>query len=197
MRLILLGAPGAGKGTQSARLMAQFGIPQLSTGEMLRAAVRAQTEVGKEAQAVMNAGKLVSDQIVIKLIDARLDEPDAASGFILDGFPRTVAQAEALSLLLQRKGMDLDAVIELKVDEAGLIRRMEQRVAEARSRGEAVREDDNAAAFSQRLATYREQTAPVAKYYDETGALHTVDGMTDIAEVTRTIDAHLREKQNA
>ena len=135
MRLILLGPPGAGKGTQSARLMERFGIPQLSTGDMLRAAVVAQSDVGRQAQVIMSEGKLVSDEIVIKLIDDRVEQPDAGRGFILDGFPRTVAQAQALGAMLDRKGMTLDAVIELKVDEDALVRRMEQRVSDTIAKG--------------------------------------------------------------
>ena len=131
MRLILLGPPGAGKGTQSARLVEKHGIPQLSTGDMLRAAVKAQSEVGKKAEAIMTAGKLVPDEIVIALIGDRVEAADAKNGFILDGFPRNVAQAEALTELLEGKDMTLDAVIELKVDEGQLVRRMETRVAEA------------------------------------------------------------------
>ena len=192
MRLILLGPPGAGKGTQSARLMQQYKIPQLSTGDMLRAAVRAQSAVGKLAQTIMSEGKLVSDEVVIKLIGDRVEEPDAQHGFILDGFPRTVAQAEALSDLLKSKGMDLDGVIELKVDENALLERMEHRVAQTRAAGGQVREDDNVDAFRLRLATYRDQTAPVSDYYRKSGELHPVDGMASIDEVTLSIDGFLK-----
>jgi adenylate kinase len=199
MRLVLLGPPGAGKGTQSARLMKKFSIPQLSTGDMLRAAVKAQTPVGKEAQAIMNEGKLVSDEIVIKLVGDRIEAADARNGFILDGFPRTVAQAQALSVLLREKKMDLDAVIELKVDEVALVDRMERRVAETKAAGGQVREDDNPEAFRARLVTYREQTAPVSDYYRSVGDLHVVDGMAGIEEVSDAIDARLasHEKQTA
>lgn len=195
MRLILLGPPGAGKGTQSSRLMAEFGIPQLSTGDMLRAAVKAQSVVGRQAQAIMSEGRLVSDEIVIKLIEDRIEESDAASGFILDGFPRTVAQAQSLGDMLARKGMSLDAVIELRVDEQALLRRMEQRVADTRASGGQVRDDDNADAFRQRLETYRLQTAPVSSYYQTIGELHVVDGMASIDAVTASIDSFLRTKQ--
>ena len=193
MRLILLGPPGAGKGTQSARLAAGFGIPQLSTGEMLRAAVAARTPLGTEAQAIMSEGKLVSDEIVIGLIGDRIEQPDAAKGFILDGFPRTVAQAEALSALLRRRDMGLDAVLDLRVDEAALVRRMEQRVAQTLAAGGQVRDDDNVDAFAKRLATYREKTAPVAEYYRSIGELHTVDGMAGIDEVSTSIDQLLKQ----
>ena len=195
MRLILLGPPGAGKGTQSARLMETFGIPQLSTGDMLRAAVSAQSDIGRQAQVIMSEGKLVSDEIVIKLIADRVEQPDAARGFILDGFPRTVAQAQALGAMLERKGMALDAVIELKVDEQALVRRMEQRVEETIAKGGRPREDDNADAFRKRLETYREQTAPVSEYYAGVGELHAVDGMASIDEVTASIDSFLEDKQ--
>ena len=197
MRLILLGPPGAGKGTQSARLMREFGIPQLSTGDMLRAAVKAQSPIGKQAQAVMNEGKLVSDEIVIGLIGDRIQEPDAANGFILDGFPRTVAQAKALDELLAERHMGLDAVIELSVDEAALIKRMETRVAETRANGGQVRDDDNADAFHQRLMTYRQQTAPVSDYYRNARELHVVDGMASIAAVTASIDEVLKASHAA
>ena len=197
MRLILLGPPGAGKGTQSARLMKRFDIPQLSTGDMLRAAVKAQTAVGLKAQAIMSEGKLVSDEIVIGLISDRVEQPDAAKGFILDGFPRTVAQAEALGAILRQKNMDLDAVIELRVDETALLARMEQRVRETLAAGNPVRSDDNAESFRARLDTFREQTAPVAAYYEQAGALHVVDGMAGIDEVSQSIDAFLKEKAAA
>ena len=195
MRLILLGPPGAGKGTQSARLMARFGIPQLSTGDMLRAAVKAQSEIGRQAQVIMSEGRLVSDEIVVKLIADRIEKADAANGFILDGFPRTVAQAKALGTMLDGKGMSLDAVIELQVDEQALLRRMEQRVEETKAKGGQVRDDDNAEAFRQRLDTYRQQTAPVSDHYRRVGELHTVDGMASVEDVTASIDAFLSEKQ--
>lgn len=197
MRLILLGPPGAGKGTQSSRLMEKFGIPQLSTGDMLRAAVKAQTPVGKQAQAIMSEGKLVSDEIVIKLIGDRIEEPDAQHGFILDGFPRTVAQAEALTKLLHGKQMELDAVIELRVDEKALLQRMETRVEQTKAAGGTVRDDDNAEAFRLRLETYREQTAPVAAYFAKMGDLHVVDGMASIDEVSSSIDGFLKQRQAA
>ena len=197
MRLILLGPPGAGKGTQSARLVEKFSIPQLSTGDMLRAAVKAQSDIGKEAQAIMSAGKLVPDAIVIKLIGDRIEAPDAEHGFILDGFPRTVAQAEALTKVLEGKDMALDAVIELKVDEAKLVERMEHRVKETKAAGGQVRDDDNADSFRQRLSTYREQTAPVSDYYAGQGDLHAVDGMASVDAVAASIDAFLKQRQAA
>ena len=197
MRLILLGPPGAGKGTQSTRLAATFGIPQLSTGDMLRAAVAARTPLGTEAQAIMSEGKLVSDEIVIGLIGDRIEQPDAVNGFILDGFPRTVAQAEALSVLLRERGIGLDAVLDLRVDETALVRRMEQRVAQTLAAGGPVRDDDNVEAFAKRLATYREKTAPVAEYYRSVGELHTVDGMAGIDEVSASIDQLLKQCQAA
>ena len=195
MRLILLGPPGAGKGTQSARIMERFGIPQLSTGDMLRAAVTAQSDIGRQAQVIMSEGKLVSDDIVIRLIEDRVEQSDAVHGFILDGFPRTVAQAKALGAMLERKSMALDAVIELKVDEQALVRRMEQRVEDTIAAGRKPRDDDNADAFRKRLETYRTQTAPVSEYYGGIGELHVVDGMASIDKVTASIDAFLEDKQ--
>ena len=189
MRIILLGPPGAGKGTQSARLVTQHGIPQLSTGDMLRAAVRAETPTGLKAKAVMAAGELVSDAIVVGIVADRIGEEDASRGFILDGFPRTVAQAEALDAMLADKHMDLDSVIELSVDETILASRIAKRVDETIAAGGLVRPDDNPQAFLTRLATFREQTAPVAGYYRRQGRLHVVDGMQPIAQVTDDIDA--------
>lgn len=191
MRLILLGPPGAGKGTQAARLTEKFKIPQLSTGDMLRAAVKAGTPVGLQAKAVMDAGGLVSDEIVCGIISDRIEEADAANGFILDGFPRTVAQARALDELLAKKAMDLDAIVELKVDENALLARIEKRAAETLAAGGAVRADDNPEAFKVRLVSYREQTAPVSAYYASKGVLKTVDGMAPIDEVTAALDAIL------
>ena len=188
MRLILLGPPGSGKGTQAQRLVQRYGILQLSTGEMLRAAVAAQTPVGVQAQDIMASGGLVPDEIVIGIISDRLDQPDAAKGFILDGFPRTVPQAEALDELLKRKRMRLDAVIELRVNESALLQRDETRAAETRARGEQVRADDTQEVLKKRLASYRELTEPLVHYYSERRKLLTVDGMMTIEHVTREID---------
>ena len=191
MKLILLGPPGAGKGTQAARLVEKFAIPQLSTGDMLRAAVKAGSPVGLRAKAVMDAGGLVSDEIVVGIISDRIEEPDAKNGFILDGFPRTVAQAQALDALLAKKDMRLDAIVELKVDENALLARIEKRAAETVAAGGTVRADDNPEAFKVRLTAYREQTAPVSAYYASRGVLKTVDGMAPIEAVTKELDAIL------
>jgi adenylate kinase len=187
MRLILLGPPGSGKGTQAQRLVKRHGIAQLSTGEMLRAAVAAQTPVGLKAKDIMAGGGLVPDDIVIGIISDRLDQPDAKKGFILDGFPRTVRQAEALDELLKKKHMKLDAVIELRVNESALLERVESRVAEMRARGEEVRIDDTPEVLTKRLASYRSQTEPLIHYYSERRKLLTVDGMMTIEHVTREI----------
>ncbi len=188
MRIILLGPPGAGKGTQASRLMSLHGIPQLSTGDMLRAAVNAGTPTGLRAKDVMASGHLVSDEIVVSIVAERIEEPDAKNGFILDGFPRTVAQAEALDAMLKSKGKPLDAVIELSVDEEVLASRIAKRVEETIAAGGTVRPDDNAEAFKVRLAAYRELTAPVSDYYRRTGQLQVVDGMAPISDVTARID---------
>jgi len=188
MRLILLGPPGAGKGTQAQRLIQRYGIVQLSTGEMLRAAVAAQTPVGLKAKDIMANGGLVPDEIVIGIISDRIDQPDAREGFILDGFPRTVPQAEALDDLLKRKHIRLDAVIELRVNESALLQRVETRVAEMRARGEEVRIDDTPEVLSKRLASYRSLTEPLIHYYSERRKLLTVDGMMTIEHVTREIN---------
>jgi adenylate kinase len=188
MRLILLGPPGAGKGTQAQRLVQKHGIVQFSTGEMLRAAVAAQTAVGLKAKDIMAGGGLVPDEIVIGIISDRLDQPDAAKGFILDGFPRTVPQAEALDELLKKKHIKLDAVVELRVNESALLQRVETRVAEMRARGEDVRIDDTPEVLAKRLASYRSMTEPLIHYYSERRKLLTVDGMMTIEEVTREIN---------
>lgn len=188
MRLILLGPPGAGKGTQAQRLVAKYGIVQLSTGDMLRAAVNAGTPIGRQVADIMARGALCPDEIVVGIVEGRIQEPDAHKGFILDGFPRTVPQAVALDRMLQRHGVSLDAVIELRVDEAALMRRIESRIAEMKARGEAMRHDDNAEALRQRLIAFREQTAPLIAYYQLQGVLRIVDGMAQIPDVTEAID---------
>jgi adenylate kinase len=188
MRLILLGPPGAGKGTQAQRLVHRYGIVQLSTGEMLRAAVATGTPVGLKAKDIMASGALVPDDIVIGIISDRLDQPDARKGFILDGFPRTVPQAQALDDLLKKKHMKLEAVVELRVNESALLARVETRVAEMRARGEEVRIDDTPEVLSKRLASYRSLTEPLIHYYSERRKLLTVDGMMTIEHVTREIN---------
>ena len=183
MNLILIGPPGAGKGTQAERLVSNFGLVQLSTGDMLRAAVAAGTEIGKKAKAVMDAGQLVSDEIVIGIISDRLDEPDCKNGVIFDGFPRNLAQAEALDTLLDEKGLTLEVVLEIRDDDEILIDRIKKRAAE--TGGE--RSDDNAEVLKDRLATYHEQTAPLLPYYEKQGKLRVVDGMLSIDEVSEEI----------
>ena len=191
MRLILLGPPGAGKGTQAQRLIAKHGIVQLSTGDMLRAAVAAGTPIGLRAKSIMDRGKLVPDDVVVAIIAERIDRQDAKRGFVLDGFPRTVPQAEALERLLAERGLKLDAVIELKVDEGILLRRIEKRVAEMVARGEKVRADDNPEVLKGRLGAFRAQTAPLVGHYAAKGMLKSVDGMAPIDEVAAAIDRHL------
>ena len=188
MRLILLGPPGSGKGTQARRLLQKHGIVQLSTGEMLRAAVAAGTPVGLQAKDIMATGGLVPDEIVIGIISDRIDRPDARNGFILDGFPRTVPQAEALDELLRKKHLKLDAVVELRVNESALLDRVEKRAAETRARGEEVRLDDTPEVLTKRLAQYRAMTEPLIHYYSERRKLLTVDGMMTIEHVTREIN---------
>lgn len=187
MNLILFGPPGAGKGTQAARLRAAHDLAHLSTGDMLRAAVAAKTPVGLEAEAIMAAGKLVSDELICNVVADRIEEPDCAAGFILDGFPRTLAQAEALDAMLAGKGKEIDVVIEFTADEDELIKRIEGRAAE---NGEA-RADDNAETLKKRLDVYRSQTAPVLPFYAGKGLLRTIDGMQSMDDVTRAIEAVL------
>ena len=188
MRLVLLGPPGAGKGTQSARLKEKYHVPQLSTGDMLRAAVKAATPAGLEAKAIMDKGGLVPDDTVVGIIADSIAAPDAKGGFILDGFPRTVRQAEALAKMLGAKNLDLDAVIELKVDEEALIARIAKRANDTLACGGTVRADDTPEAFKTRLAAYHAETAPVAAFYAKKAVLKTVDGMAPVDAVTEAID---------
>jgi len=187
MRIILLGPPGSGKGTQAQRLVQRYGIVQLSTGEMLRAAVAAGSPVGLRARDIMASGGLVPDDVVVGVIADRIEQPDAKKGFILDGFPRTVPQAEALDGLLKHKHLKLDAVIELRVNESALLQRVETRVAEMQARSEEVRVDDTPEVLTKRLAAYRSLTEPLIHYYSERRKLLTVDGMMTIEQVTREI----------
>src|ERR1700685_3348646 len=188
MRLILLGPPGAGKGTQARRLVAKYGLVQLSTGDMLRAAVKAASPVGRKVKDIMERGGRCPDDIVVSIVAERIEQPDARKGFILDGFPRTVPQAAALDRMLKTRGIKLDAVIELRVDEDALLKRIENRVAEMRARGEPLRSDDNPEVLRQRLAAYRQQTAPLVAYYRKQNVLRTVNGMAPIPDVTAAID---------
>ncbi len=194
MRLILLGPPGAGKGTQAQHLVAKYGLVQLSTGDMLRAAVKAGTPLGRQVEHIMASGALCPDDVVVAIVENRIARPDARKGFILDGFPRTEAQAEALDEMLSRHGLALDAVIQLKVDEAALIRRIENRIAEMTAQGQQHRSDDNPEVLHRRLAAYREQTAPLIAYYRRHGLLRAVDGMQTVEEVAAQIERTLDEE---
>jgi adenylate kinase len=193
MRIVLLGPPGAGKGTQAKELVSKYGIVQLSTGDMLRAAVAAGTPIGLKAKDIMARGALVPDDVVVAIVADRTDKPDARNGFILDGFPRTVPQAEALDRMLADKGLRLDAVVELKVDPDILVRRIESRVEQMKLRGEPLRADDSPEILKQRLTAYTAQTAPLADYYRGKGALKTIDGMAPIGEVAQAIGRALAD----
>lgn len=195
MRLILLGPPGAGKGTQAQRLVEKHGIPQLSTGDMLRAAVAAQTPVGLKAKAVMDAGELVSDEIVNAIVAERIDQEDCAKGFILDGYPRTLVQADAVEKMLHDRGLKLDVVIELVVDDKALVGRIAKRAEETKAAGKPVRKDDDPAVFPERLREYYKKTAPLTGYYYAKGQLKQIDGMADIEDVTKQIEKLLKKAE--
>ena len=193
MRIVLLGPPGAGKGTQAKELVSKYGIVQLSTGDMLRAAVAAGTPIGLKAKDIMARGALVPDEVVVAIVSDRIDLPDAKRGFILDGFPRTVPQAEALDRMLDDKGVRLDGVVALEVDPDILVRRIASRVEEMQARGEPLRPDDNPEVLKQRLAAYQAQTAPLVDYYRSKGALRAVDGMASISDVAGAIGRALAD----
>ena len=188
MKLIMFGPPGAGKGTQAARLEERYGLKQLSTCDMLRAAVASGSDLGKEVQAIIDAGDLVSDDIMVRMIEQRIAQDDCAKGFILDGFPRTEAQAEALDTMLGKSGSKIDAVLVMEVDEEELFSRIETRAKEA---GDSARADDNAETLRKRLGVYKEQTAPVLPFYEAKGVLHKIDGMASMDDVTRQIEGAL------
>ncbi len=191
MIVIFLGPPGAGKGTQAAHIVERYGIPQLSTGDMLRAAKKAGTPLGRKVNEIMKSGDLVSDDIVAAIIEERIEADDCEPGFLLDGFPRTIPQAETLDVLLTKKGRAVDVVVELRVDEEALLDRLRNRIKETEARGEKVREDDNEETFAKRLKVYREQTAPLIPYYEGQGKLRAVDGMQTVEAVSAAIDAIL------
>jgi adenylate kinase len=193
MILILLGPPGAGKGTQAERIVRTRRIPQLSTGDMLRAAIASGSSLGKVVQAIMDRGDLVSDEIIEGIISARIKEPDCKRGFILDGAVRTVGQAEMIDRVLKKQKRELDVVIEIEVDEEELVNRLRKRIADTKAAGKAVRADDNEETFRRRQAVYRKQTAPLIPYYRKQGKLRKVDGMGSVEEVASEIDAILDE----
>jgi len=197
INLILLGPPGAGKGTQAKRLEEKYSLKQLSTGDMLRAEMAAGTALGKKVKAIVDSGALVTDDIMIEMIAARIAQPDCKNGVIFDGFPRTVGQAEALDAMLAAKGHPLHAAIELKVDEEALVSRLHTRIAETKARGDTVRADDNEETLRKRLQVFRDQTAPILPYYRDKGLLQSVDGMAGIDDVAQSLEAILSKARAA
>jgi adenylate kinase len=193
MIVVLFGPPASGKGTQAARIKVRHGVAHLSTGDMLRAAIAEGSEIGKKAKAIMDEGKLVPDEVVIGIIADRITQPDCAKGFVLDGFPRTLNQASALDTMLTAKTLSVSHVIVMDVNEAELIKRVENRATEARRKGEPVRADDDPETFKKRLAVYRNETAPILPYYEKQGKIRHVDGMKPMDEVTAQIDAVLTQ----
>jgi adenylate kinase len=193
MILILFGPPAAGKGTQAARIKERYNIAHLSTGDMLRAAIAAGTDIGKRAKEIVDSGKLVPDEVVIGIIADRIGQDDCKKGFILDGFPRTVAQAKALDVLLTGRSLAVDVVLQIKVDEPALIKRVENRAAEARKAGQPVRPDDDPETFKKRLKVYHDETAPVLPYYLNQKKVRQVDGMQAIEKVSQQIDEVLKD----
>ncbi len=196
INLILLGPPGAGKGTQAKKLEDVYGLRQLSTGDMLRADIAAGTDLGKKAQTFMNRGDLVPDAVVIGMISNRIEQPDCAKGVIFDGFPRTVPQAEALDKMLAEKGQPLQAVVELAVDEEELVNRLHTRIEQTKQAGQPLRADDNEQTLRHRLKVFREQTSLIIPYYRKKGLLHTIDGMKPIRDVEEAIKAALGIKND-
>jgi len=194
MRLVLLGPPGAGKGTQAERLVAHYNIVPLSTGDLLRVAVTAGSPLGLKVKDIMARGELVPDDLVVALIAERIDAPEAKNGFILDSFPRTVKQAQALDRLLSERGLKLDGVIELRVDEDILVDRIEKRIRETKAKGQMARADDDPVVLKQRVAHYRKQTAPLSDYYRQKGSLLAMDGMQGVDQVEADIERALQER---
>jgi adenylate kinase len=196
MIVVLFGPPAAGKGTQAKRIHEKYGVAHLSTGDMLRAAIAAGTEVGKKAKAIVDSGKLVPDEIVVGIIGDRIDDKDCAHGFVLDGFPRTVAQAKALDAMLIGKRLAVGHVILMEVDQAALVKRVENRASEARAKGEPVRPDDDPGTFRKRLGVYNDQTAPILPYYEAQGKIRRIDGMRSIEGVAAQIDTVLSDEKS-
>jgi adenylate kinase len=197
MNIILIGPPGAGKGTQAKILESKYGLKQLSTGDMLRAEVAAQSDLGKQAKAIMDAGNLVSDEIIVRMIGHRIAQADCMNGVIFDGFPRTVEQAKSLDMMLKKLGKPLTAVVHFQVNEEELVGRLNSRMRDMAAAGQAMRSDDNEETLRKRLRVYREQTAPIIPYYETSGLMKKVDGMAPIDDVTEQIEGFLKAAKAA